>query len=313
MLFDDKLLFIHTPKCAGMAITTFLTANAPRGVTVTVPPGHAESGSNVTVIGGTRHETLKEAAKRLAEIGRRLEDFELILSIIRNPYDLEVSHYHYKRLGHSWDVGKAQRLAMAGDFTQFAMKAPFYGRLPAGIEDWYEIEGKIPENLKIARFESLESDLHRLVGQLYPIKRGLEKLNATTHESYKEYLSPEAEEAIYRKYSWLFDQNYYQRESVSPVGRRTTYFRLPDAGTAKAVEKSPATDALVSRLQHYHQDGFKKLRGKLVPITFDVLTACARSQTVPVSAAPYMKLASPTASSSWPWTSFGVPASRPLR
>src|SRR5580704_3065373 len=218
MLFDDKLLFIHTPKCAGMAVTKFLIDNSPHGVTVTAPKGHAESESNATAIDGTRHETLLEAAKRLAEFGRRLNDFELIVSIMRNPYDLEVSYYHYKRLGHPWDAGRAQRLAMAGDFVQFALKAPFYGRLPAGIEDWYEIDGKIPANLKIVRFESLESDLTRLLAEVYPIKRHLEKVNTTTHEAYREYLSYDSEEAIYRKYRWLFDKGFYQREPMTPAG-----------------------------------------------------------------------------------------------
>lgn len=219
MLFDDRLLFIHTPKCAGMSATRFLIENVPHGLTLTVPAGHAPSDSNVTVIEGRRHETLIQAKVALASLNRRIEDFELIISVVRNPYDLEVSYYHYKRLGHAWDVGKAQRLAMAGDFTRFAMKAPFYGRLPARIEEWFELDGIIPPNLKIARFESLERDLCSLVGELYPIKRQLRKENTTVHNHYRDYLSLEAEEAIYRKYKWLFDRNYYQREVIAPDAR----------------------------------------------------------------------------------------------
>jgi len=43
--------------------------------------------------------------------------------VARNPYDLEVSRYHFLRLGYlgvaGLSQGRAQQIAFAGDFTGF--------------------------------------------------------------------------------------------------------------------------------------------------------------------------------------------------
>jgi hypothetical protein len=211
MLFDDRLLFLHTPKTGGMSITKFLIDNAPNRFTLSAP-AHAKPVPGVTLIPGRRHERLHQAAERLAELGRGLKDFEAIMVVMRNPYETEVSHYHYERLGHPWDKGLAQDLAVAGDFRAFAREAPFYGRLPARIEDWYEIDGKAPANLRILRFENLKEELYGLVAKFYPISRELQTKNRTRHGSFRNYLDPESEQAIYRKFQWLFDRGFYNRE-----------------------------------------------------------------------------------------------------
>ncbi|HEY5046452.1 MAG TPA: hypothetical protein VII49_00340 [Rhizomicrobium sp.] len=243
MLFNDKLLFVHTPKTAGTSVTSFLIANLPRGVTLTEPPDRPDPSlplsttarlklelrrlrrtlglslrASLKRIDGTRHESLQEAAEALAPLGRNLRDFEAIVAVIRNPYDLEVSRFHFFRRGHHGVKGLAheyaEELALAGDFGAFARKAPYHGRLPGRIEDWYEIDGAMPPNLRLVRFETLEEDLYRIVGGLYPIGSKLPKLNATKHGPYAGYLTTEIEEAIYRKYRWLFDRQFYRRERM---------------------------------------------------------------------------------------------------
>jgi len=242
MLFDDKLLFIHAPKTAGTSVTSFLIANSPNRVTLTEPsagpdpavamPAFARTmlalrrlrwcvgmlmRNSVTLVEGSRHENLRQASEVLAKLGRKLEDFRAIVSIVRNPYDLEVSRYHFFRRGYHGVKGVAheyaEELALAGDFEAFARKAPYHGRLPAQIEDWYEIDGNMPNNLRIVRFENLEKDLHEVVAQLYPVRTRLPKLNASEHAPYKSYLTADSEDAIYNKYRWLFDRNFYRREA----------------------------------------------------------------------------------------------------
>jgi hypothetical protein len=239
MLFNDDLLFLHAPKTAGTSVTSFFIANLPR-VTLTEPsdgPGRATGMTRgarlklalrrlrrhagmlvrpqVTVIKGSRHETLAEAAAILQKQGRSLESFRAIVAIVRNPYDLEVSRYHFFRRGYHGIPGAAHELAevlaQAGDFAEFALKAPYHGRLPSRIEDWYEIDGHMPANLHTLRFENLEADLYALVAQFHPIRTKLPRLNATEHASYTSYLTPATEEAIYRKYRWLFDKGLYAR------------------------------------------------------------------------------------------------------
>jgi len=180
--------------------------------------------ARVKYMPGIRHERLTQAAQALSPFSRKLEDFDCIISVMRNPYDLEVSRYHFLRLGYhgvrGLSAGRAQDIAFKGDFVQFADSAPFFGRLPARIEDWYVLNGKMPENLCILRFETLADDLLRVVGRLYRIKRGLPRLNATEHQNYRRYLTAETETAIYRKFRWLFDSGFYKRQTV-PTGART--------------------------------------------------------------------------------------------
>jgi len=124
MLITDDILFIHPPKTAGMSVTAFLIRNLPGQKLLTVPEGHSPDDPSVTALPGIRHENLPQAVERLAELGRELEQFRFVIAIIRNPYAMEVSRFHYLRLGHPWDAGPLQKLALAGDFDSFAREAP---------------------------------------------------------------------------------------------------------------------------------------------------------------------------------------------
>jgi hypothetical protein len=241
MLFGSKILFIHAPRTAGTSVTQFLIDNIPERLTLLAPspvPDRAIAVPAIvrakavlrnfarTIPGtrrvkyalGIRHERLTQAADALARFNRRLEDFECVISVMRNPYELEVSRYHFLRQGYlgvkGLSAGSSQDIALQGDFTEFADSAPYLGRLPARIEDWYVLKGKMPENLCALRFESLADDLPRIVGRFYPIRRELPQLNPSEHRHYREYLTAESEVAIYRKFRWLFDSGFYKRESI---------------------------------------------------------------------------------------------------
>ena len=240
MLWNDRLLFLHVPKAAGTSVTSFLIRNLPGKIFLTEPLERLDSTPSIPVsakirlkvrrlrrtlsllrrpslevVEGTRHENLREARDILERRGQKLEGFEAILTIIRNPYDLEVSRFHFFRRGHMGVKGLAneyaEELALGGDFAAFARLAPYHGQLPGRIEDWFELEGHIPGNMRIIRFESLAQELEQAVSPFCCLRARLPKLNASDHACYATYLTPEIEEAIYQKYRWPFDRGYYKR------------------------------------------------------------------------------------------------------
>lgn len=242
MLFSDTLLFVHVPKTAGESIVEYLIARLPGQKTLVDEPDWPSVSAglpvsvrlrlrtkallkrsglwfprSVSFVAGKRHARLFEIRDMLAAQGRRLADFPAILAVIRNPYDLEVSRFHYLRRGRHGVAGvtrsREQRIAIEQDFDRFAQTAPFHGRLPAGIEDWYQLDAGIPDNLRIVRFENLKEDLDRAIDAFCPRSARLPKRNATNHLAYASYLSPRNEEAIYNKYRWLFDRQFYRRET----------------------------------------------------------------------------------------------------
>lgn len=241
MLFNDRVLFLHVPKAAGTSATSFLIRNLGGPVTLTEPQDRPNASDrippaarmkltfrrlrrqlglwrrpSVRIISGSRHENLEEACAALATLGRKLEEFESIAAIIRNPYDLEVSRYHFFRRGHMGVQGLAhelaEELALAGDFAAFAKHAPYHGRLPGQIQDWFEIDRRMPANMRVIRFENLEHELTAMISPLASIHAHLPRLNTSAHGPYASYLTREIEDAIYRKFRWPFDRGYYARE-----------------------------------------------------------------------------------------------------
>lgn len=244
MLFNERILFLHVPKAAGTSATSFLIRNLRGPLTLTEPADRLTFANNVSpaermklsvrrlrrklglmtrpslrIFAGARHETLSEARAALVQFGRKLEEFDSIVAIVRNPYDLEVSRYHFFQRGHMGVPGlareHAEELALAGDFAAFAKCAPYHGRLPGQMEDWFEIGGRMPANMRVIRFENLEQELVALIAPA-AVRSPLVKLNASAHGPYRSYLTREIEEAIYTKFRWPFERGYYGREVCSP-------------------------------------------------------------------------------------------------
>ena len=239
MIFNDDVMFIHVPKTGGMSVTAYLLNNLPGQIYLTVPEEafeHARSRAmfpdvyeRLNLLPGTRHEDLAAAKQVAAGLGRRLQDFKLILAIVRNPYDLEVSYYCHLRKERIRKEGELRRttgsrsaplawtLAAAGDFETFARQAPYYGRLPSRIERYYSIRGQTPANMKIVRLEDIDGGIRALA----PYTKGrcsLPHHNRTIKRAgWRDYITPASEAAIYEKYRYLF--SFYPRESADMTDR----------------------------------------------------------------------------------------------
>ena len=212
MVFTDNFLFLHYPKTGGITLTKGLLKNLKGEVRLTVPEGHEKSKYGEEVIKGRRHENYKQAKQFFLEsdFPHSLETFEIILVIIRNPYDYMVSRYHYLNLNKPWDNGRAAVIAREGDFKNFAINAPEFYPTESFI---FDERGQIPDNMMMIRFEDFTNQINvRLQKYLKNPINFSRKLNSTSRKPFPEYIIDlETEEAIYKKFKLLFDKGYYNR------------------------------------------------------------------------------------------------------
>src|SRR5262245_30368501 len=124
MIFCEKLLFLHVPKAAGSSLARVLLELLPRPTYYVHPDASLSDPDNgvIDVSGGT-HENLAEAGEVLARYGFDLASINVILGVVRNPYDMEVSRYSYLRKANAYDIGYNQALALTSDFETFAVKS----------------------------------------------------------------------------------------------------------------------------------------------------------------------------------------------
>jgi len=194
--------------------------NKLRGkINYTLPSGHLSPSENllnfsnrINVWKGTRHENLAQAKTFLRENNlQKLEDFEKIIVLIRNPYDYIVSRFHYLSKNQQYNLGPAARIAAEGDFEKYALKAPRFFRTEGYLLDEH---GRIPENLHIIRYEDFSTTLNISIKKY--LKEEIDfgdKVNFSKRKHYSDYYisNPEIEPAVYKKFKFLFDKGYYSR------------------------------------------------------------------------------------------------------
>ncbi len=240
MIFSKDVLFIHVPKTGGMSTSGYLLDILPRPVYLTHP---AEVWNDdlpwrgIVQIVGRRHESLMEARDVVARHGFDIHRFPIILATIRNPYDLEVSRYTYLRIGYHWERGAEQDLALSNTFEEYAVMNEERGgswatseltihlpaayaaddaappRYPNELKDFYTLDGGIPDNLCMIRFENLVGDLLdalRSVG-IDGCANDFPWVNQSRRDSFLAYYTRRAEQAVYRRYRWVFDRGLYPR------------------------------------------------------------------------------------------------------
>ena len=98
MVFSKDVLFIHVHKAGGTSVTRYLLETLPRPVFYVTAKELESDGDGVRFIHGNPHQRLSQARDFVRAYGFELAEFPLILAVVRNPYDISVSHYAWQRL-----------------------------------------------------------------------------------------------------------------------------------------------------------------------------------------------------------------------
>ena len=140
-----------------------------------------------------------------------LERFEKIFVVMRNPYALELSRFSYLRQNLPQDRGIAQDIALEGDFRKYLERAPFFGMTPPRLDLYYHINGSMPDNLVILRYEHLADAIERSIAPFLTSGYQLPHENQSVHDSVAEIYDAEMEELCYQRHRWFFDKSFYSR------------------------------------------------------------------------------------------------------
>jgi hypothetical protein len=233
-VFSDDLLLIHVPKCAGQFAKRYLKRhvpgmNGPEDLDFPFPIGHIP---------------LRDIE---AFTGRPLDSWAKVVAIVRNPYEQQLSQYlfwlsRYEKGGrHEHDVYThrvTQRALKRGvppleewlshpgcDFhvwyqeaigSKVKSTAKQAGYLDFGsyYRFWVEVDGEIPPNVELVRYERLNEDFPRAVAEF---AGGVHDPGEPTNvgparEPTRSYYSLPAMELVERKFTYAFER-YYEKWS----------------------------------------------------------------------------------------------------
>ena len=217
MIFNRELLFLHVPKTAGKSIAQSLTATLSRPLWAYVPVGTErslrtiegiEDDEQVTFERSSGHEGVSKAYQTMREVGLDPQQLRMVMLVVRRPYDLMVSNYHFMREQYDNNVGRPNfELARELEFGDWVEQASF-----ADMSRYFLVHQRTqPEVLRVLRYERLADDYAEAMAELGYHPEPLPHLNASTHDEADSFLTPTIEAAIYEKFRYVFDQGYYER------------------------------------------------------------------------------------------------------
>jgi len=229
MVINPDVLFLHIPKTSGTSCTDYLCQTLKGPVFLSSLLYRTTSVHfRASVIPGFSHETLEEISGARADIekstGILLDNIRLIVAVLRHPYDLELSNYHFYRNGNhnlagskifrdaraEWRIGLAQ-----GSFADFVANSGHFRVRSDGsdirCEDYLLVGGKLDPRIRLLRAESVSTEFPRL---LEPYTQGAVEFPFTNRSRWEdappfEALDRDLQQLIYLKHKWVFDQGYY--------------------------------------------------------------------------------------------------------
>lgn len=215
MLVNEDFAFVHFPKTAGKSLTRYLIEAWRDPIYGKVSPGQLEEVASVMRPGVTLevargHENIRRTSIILRGMGRRIEDLRAVFVCIRNPYDIAVSTYFFMRETYARN-SKSPRFRMAAELSFEDFWVNDISKSPP--ERWLTLNGKVLDNQRFIRFESLREDLEALAVEFNFRSAVLPHLNRSRRGHYSDYMTSRAEEAIFTRFEYMFRAGYYRRES----------------------------------------------------------------------------------------------------
>ena len=160
-----------------------------------------------------RHANLVEAAAYLKDKNLLIEDFKLIMVVIRDPVELDFSYYKHLRTPRY--IKKLSQKPINAEKLEAAQKDyPYFARKPfthfrGELKDFFEMDGRIPGNMKIVRFENLAEEITDLVKPYTIADVGFPHRNKSPENFARPALPVEAIQSIYNKYQWIYEKGFY--------------------------------------------------------------------------------------------------------
>lgn len=221
MLFNRDIVFIHIGKTGGMSCAHYLLSTL-RGpvynchVDAELDLARVDRDDLVAVLDVNRHCTLEAAAGHIMRLtGESLADKEKILAVIRHPYTLEHSLYKHlrkPRISEQRKITHPQMVELAqGDFRTFVRHAGYH-RDGLRQQDYFLINGVMPDNVELIKYECLAADLPRAVSNYVCSDHTADLPHFNRSETVGELeglLDEETRALIYEKHRYMFDHGFY--------------------------------------------------------------------------------------------------------
>lgn len=203
MVYFDKhgVAFFHIPKTAGTSITQLM-----KKVFVDCPHKYVNSKRLHEPI-GVKIQVFNE---RFGE-----ESFEKlnVVTAIRNPYDRAVSLWTWlRRPGISLKPRKQYPwIDVIQKMKNFSEFVDWYVRDYESFEEMLTVNGQVPKNIQIIKFENLKEDMDSVLNHTLNLNINLTQLPhvyKTKHEHYKKYFDDAALKKLHTKEKWAFKKFY---------------------------------------------------------------------------------------------------------
>ena len=211
---DPRCIHVHIPKTGGNSITAALYSAWSRR-------SRAERIARRVRMAGRRpaaiHRFHKHAKARdiHATVGEHAWRGRLSFAVVRNPWDLMVSSYHWwlkqAERGTSFRL-KSREVAAFGSFPRFMESS--YGRDQINeqvgtLRDWLcDNDGRILVDV-VCRFERLEHEWHSIADML-GVQATLPHLNRGNRGAYQQYYDSSSKQIVAERFAWSIDHFGYR-------------------------------------------------------------------------------------------------------